>query len=275
MPSCGALRLKMRLFQILRSLFRRKKKLTKRVLDRADLSDRLDMVLRSLRSELKGLLVTRTAPAGEIKKSGDWKLTKTAVGLFRLDSPNSSVLLNTEAFLLRKDGKINGLVRIREADLCQALQEGSPQKILDYVESVPGHSRELMSELRGKGATQDRALDADLLTDFDAGQLITKAGSMLIGRALVPAEGPLEKKIRKNLSVRLIDSIADDLESLLDRRKASRSGDTAGEILELESALEQFRAVWSSYLIDKTMREMRENARRKSNESNGRGTSSR
>lgn len=233
------------------------------------------MVLRGLRSELKALLVTRTAPAGEIRKAGDWKLTKTAVGLFRLDSPTSSVLLNTEPFLLRKDGKINGLVRIREADLCQALQQESPEAILDYVESVPLHSRELMSELRGKPAAKERELDAALLTDFDAGQLITRAGSELAGRALVAADAPLEKKIRKNLSVRLIDSIAEDLESLLDRRKAFRSGDTAGDILDLEGALEKFKLVWSNYLIDKTMREARENARRKSHESNGRGSSSR
>ncbi|MBI3396722.1 MAG: hypothetical protein HY042_12870 [Spirochaetia bacterium] len=243
----------------LKRLFRKQKPQPPRRPSHEELDSRLDLILKELRLKQKRLLVTRSVTSGEIKAASGWKLSKTGTGLFRLDSDKASLLLFTEPFLLKKEGKITGMLGISESGLCRALGEGSLESILQVVEPVGGHSEELMRELR-KGAPPagEAALDASSLTDFDVSQLLAKSSLNVIAHVLMSG-GELEKKVRKNLSVRLKEEIARELEGLT---SPGTPGRRFYALLDFEEALAEFRARWRDYENEKLLRQMREEQRR-------------
>ncbi|MCB1324517.1 MAG: hypothetical protein KDK35_04795 [Leptospiraceae bacterium] len=253
-----------------RRLFRRKPKQTE--FDPvAPPSQRMSELLRELRGRLERFLVTRSRPAGLLKETRDWKLSKTNEGLFRLDADGVSVLITTGSFLVRKDDRVQGLLRMTETALCWALS--TDQKVDGFVaasEPPPqAASMQLYDELRGlakDGARERLPSPEELLRwpPFDVDQMIARNSPNTLVHVLLHAGPQLENFLRGRLSRRLEAVLIEELESLnfpgsnpdLNPHSRRRS------LLQFELALAEFRQCMQSYRREAEFRRRREAGKR-------------
>lgn len=260
-----------------------------------DADTRLGDLLRRLREKLHAFLVTRTAEPGVLKETPHFRLSKTNDNLFRLEAEGVSILVHTEPFLLKKDGKIQGLLRMSEISLCRALSGGGPKmdlgSFLEHADPPGERSRGLFAELRKSsyksagGAGQDARkssynsdgdLDgadpdvlpalSELLTwrPFDADQMIAQNDLNTLGHVLIHATPELEVFLRNRLSRRLKLMLVEELERIGSpgsRPELNPNSRNRG-LLHFEEALLEFRRKMHTYVLRERGRELQRERRR-------------
>ncbi len=245
-----------------------------------DVDTRLGDLLRRLREKLRAFLITRQAEPGVLKETPHFRLSKTNDNLFRLEAEGVSVLVHTEPFLLKKDGKIQGLLRMSEVSLCRALAEAGPKaelgSFLEHAEPPGERSRGLFAELRkssyksspangapGSGGTDLDVLPAlsELLTwqPFDADQMIAQNDLNTLGHVLIHATPDLEVFLRNRLSARLKLMLVEELERIGSpgsRPELNPNSRNRG-LLQFEEALLEFRRKMHAYVLRERGRALR------------------
>ncbi|MCE9500805.1 MAG: hypothetical protein K8R21_09940, partial [Leptospira sp.] len=78
--------------------------------------------LEELRNKLSNFLITRKKETGLITENKTFKLTKNASRLFRMEGTEKSgrkysLVISTGNYLTEKDGVVNGLINLEEAEL--------------------------------------------------------------------------------------------------------------------------------------------------------------
>lgn len=119
----------MKLFKKLFSLFKRKNQVEEEFLLRRKPKKPLGIQkeLEELQNKLKDFLLTRKVSQGLVVKKNQYSLTKTGTHLYKLEGQDKSgkeysVLISTGNFLSQKEGKISGLIQVREGELNRVIQ---------------------------------------------------------------------------------------------------------------------------------------------------------
>ena len=229
------------------------------------LDERLSELLREVRGKLDEFLVTRSAGPGPIRKTGEWSLARSGPGLFKLEFAQGSLLITTRPFLLRKDGRVQGLLQMSEVALCKAISGGGPiSEFLMRSEPPSEESRPLFDELTGKVPSgpppevlPPMSLAATLNpAGFD--QVLVNAGPNVLAHALLHADAALADRIRGRLSDRHRSLLILELESL--EGGGDRSTNPHSRVfglLDFEDALRAFRRALAGVLAKGTGPPMR------------------
>jgi hypothetical protein len=249
------------MFDALKKLFRPKKKIEDTGVRRRAVESRFDETLSRLRSRLDRFLVTRSVPAGEIKKTASWTLTKTNAGLFRFESPGASILISTEPFLAKKDGKLSGLLRMSEASLCRVLNEGGEfRDFLRLAEPLKQRYRELVEPEERFEPSEFPGID-DLMDweSFDIYQMIARSTPNMLVHVLVHASPEASMRLREQLSIRKKEMLIEEMEALLSPGSQPLMNPHTHNLslLEYEESLAGFRLIMKEYLIEKRGRQQR------------------
>ncbi len=239
----------------------------------ASTDDRLSELLGQGRDKLRKFLLSRSKPSGELKKTKNWALSKTNQGLFRLEGSGFSLVIHTEPFLLKKDGRVTGILRMSEGDLNRAAHDGGTlQGFLSRAEPLPAHSRDLLSELLQGGnvspVTQedgaifdDRPGLEDLRgwSDFDIYQVIIRVSANILAHALIHGSPETESKLRHNLSRRLKSTIVSELEALMSpgSRAELNPHSRAHSLTEFDGALSELRTAMRDHRRNQHRKELR------------------
>lgn len=197
------------------------------------INDRLTELLEAAREKLRRFLLTRSVNKGSVKKTDQWSLSKNSEGLYRLESEHCSILINTEPFLIKKDGKITGLIRMSEIALNHALSRGFPEffKRAEYIPeqdllkellaSIPDKKDQRKSvpeQEFGSADHADRRYSIEDFLSFDNAtiyQCLIRFRPNEIAHILIHASPETEAKLRQNISRRAKETIIFELESLL------------------------------------------------------------
>ena len=260
--------------------------------DRPGITENLQAGLIKNREKLSKFLITEGT--GVIKKTKDWEVRKQAAGLFRIDTKEASILINTGGFLARKESKITGLLRMSETDLNRALHANEGlDGFFSRAEPLGASSLPLRDELLGhldpadkkseSGVSADRAPDSgrgaardldkkqgpeDLLSweKFDLDQVIAHSATNTLAHVLVRASRELEELLLSRLSRGKQAMLVDELNLLysaashpdLNPHSRTRS------LLEFEDAVLEFVDVMNAYRRKKIIRMMNEEQKRES-----------
>lgn len=226
--------------------------------------DRLRVSLSRVREKLSRLLITRSRPQGEIKRTKRYALVKNNPGLFRLETENLSVLISTESFLYQKDGKVQGLLQMSELALCRALAGESIEEFFRRAQPPGESSRALYTSLLGDRQADDYdRLPAlgELVAwpPFDMDQMIAKSSLNTLAHALVHAPEDLERALVARFSRRLKLELADELERLALPGSAPELNphSRVRSLSDFEPALIEFRRTMYSYRLRETARRER------------------
>lgn len=258
------------MFKLLKSFFTSKKR-PEVIADKSISPDeRVDKLLSDLRANLNQFLITRRVETGVIKKTSRWSLTKSHPGLFRLEAKGISLLINTAPFLMEKDGTIQGLLRMNEADICRAIHENEgAEAFVRRSEPLPGHNHFLRDKISDVDREPDREGESielrqgidDLCkwSKFDIDQMITKSSPNTLAHLLVHANPETVMIVKKHLSRRLKEIIILELEALhysglkpeINPHSRNRS------LLDYEKALEEFQKIMQDYLRKEYIKKIR------------------
>lgn len=214
----------------------------------APASDRLHRSVLALREKLRTFLVTRSVPSGVLKEGKGWSISRTNVGLFRLDGEGVSVLINTEPFLVEKDGRLQGLVRMAEADLCRAIQDGRGPG--DFFRMAEGLSQQSSEQLRAR--YPEAVAENDVLpplgqllgwSDFDVQQVTARVSPNTLAHVLLHSAPAVESLMMANISQRKMELLISELDALSrpgSRREMNPHTRLRG-LTDFEPALREFR----------------------------------
>lgn len=218
-----------------------------------------EAVLR-LRNKLKRFLVTRSVESGVVAKHGEFTIRRNNSGLFRLDGPQVSVLINTAPFLQIKDGQLQGLIRMGEADLCRAIAVGKgAEEYFRHAEALDGSSAAALAQVLPAAVGRNEVLPAltELLqwTDFEIQQLVAISAPNTLAHVLVHAPSEVYDALVRNLSRRKQQLLASELETLggVGARPELNPHSRLRPLTDFEPALLEFR---------RSMLELRANTRR-------------
>ena len=210
--------------------------------------ERLHHSLLALREKLGQFLITRSVPSGILRQEKGWSISRTNVGLFRLDAEGLSVLINTEPFLVEKDGRLQGLVRMGEADLCRVIQNGRGPG--DFFRMAEGLSQQSSEQLRARfpeAVAENEVLPplGQLLgwSDFDVQQVTGRVSPNTLAHVLVHAAPAVETLLTANISTRKMELLISELEALsrpTARREMNPHTRLRG-LTDFEPALREFR----------------------------------
>lgn len=242
----------------LKNLFTRKRKL-KQIVEQSDPAEQIDRMLGQLRDRLGKFLITRNVASGVVKKTTGWTVSKTNQGLFRLESDRVSVLISTEPFLIRKDGKIAGLLGMSEVDLCRALATGkSVSEFFKRSYPVRGKSIPLMNAVTGKKDSDSKASIEDLpeWMPFDIHQMIARNRPNIIAHVLIQGSESVVTAIMNSTSIRYKRMLVTELESLLSPGSAPElnPGSKNYGLLSFETAIEEFEDQMNQYIFQQKLK---------------------
>lgn len=256
------------MFRLLQKLFSRPKRGGgQRPLPTA--TERFDRALARCRDRLQKFLVTRSVETGTVKKTARWTMVKSNPGLYRLEGEQCSILINTEPFLVRREGKIQGLLRMSESELCRALEEeGGLDGFLRRSEPLPPHSRKLRDEIFSTGDTVSDGFDdqpglPDLRewSKFAIDRMITTHSVNTLALVLVSSDPQTESVIRQRLSNRLEETLIGELEALAGEgsRPELNPHSRVRPLFDFEEALTEFRRGMQRYKREEFIRNIEEN----------------
>ncbi len=216
----------------------------------APAAERLHEAIDAVRARLKQFLVTRSVTTGMLRQEKNWSVQRTNVGLFRLEAEGLSVLINTEPFLVEKDGKLQGLIRMGEADLCRAIASGrGPADFFRLAEGLSQQSSEQLRARYPEAVSENEVLPplGQLLgwSDFDIQQLTGRVPPNTLAHVLVHSASAVESLLLGNLSARKMELLISELEALAQpgsRREMNPHTRLRG-LTEFEPALREFRLV--------------------------------
>jgi len=229
--------------------------------------ERLNEVLLRARERLDRFLVTRSRESGLIKKTDSWSLVKTSPGLFRLEAQGLSVLISTEPFLALKDGKLNGLLRMSEMELCRALKEnGKPAGFFNRGDELPAASRAVLDGFLGSDQDERDPESLPELGDlldwslFDLDRMISLNSANTLALVLIRSEPDVENLLRGRLSSGMKRMLVQETEILLGAgsRPELNPHTRLRVLLDYEDALLEFRRTMLSYLTRERLRRERE-----------------
>ncbi|MBX7057052.1 MAG: hypothetical protein K1X75_03225 [Leptospirales bacterium] len=231
----------------------------------APADERLDLALRRVRERLARLLQTRSRASGEIKKTPQYTLTKSNPGLFRLEAEGLNLLINTEPFLLEKDGRVQGLLRMSELALCRALEGKDLAEFFRRAERPGEHSIALFRRLSGAGPAGDPdqlpALDeAAEWSGGDLDQLLMHISPNILAHGLAHAAPGAEAALRARLSDRRKQESIEELERLLSpgANRELNPHSRVRSLAEFEDALRDFRVAMRQVAEELQFRRRRE-----------------
>ena len=187
--------------------------------DRDELLSRLKQKIDSGKERLERFYITRSVEQGVIRKEKNWSLTRTARGLYRIDSPHISVMIHTSPFLSKKNGKLTGVIRINETALCRLLH--AKKGPLDMILASDDLEPEILREV-GESVIRDlpeRTLpgihDLVYLEDFDLHRILSLSGSHLVAHLLLNLEEEVIRTIISLQSMGALESLLLELDGLV------------------------------------------------------------
>ena len=201
--------------------------------------------------------------SGTVREEKGWKLSRTAPGLFRLDAPDLSVLIQTAPFLLKKGGKIQGVIQLSEGSLCRMIHRGATP--VDLIVSSENLDPAFMEEFQLKGKSLE---EKDVLpstesirefSPFDLHSVLAKSGSHIIAHILLNASRDAAVKILGSLSRRAMESVLLDLKGLIDT-SGSRELFPQSRIFplqETDGALLRFREILRDHRVQQERKRKR------------------
>lgn len=227
-----------------------------------DADAHFSQLLKNLRQRLTDLLVTRKHGNASIKKNRNWELFKTGKGLFRLDADGLSLMINTVPFLVQAaDGKVQGLVRMGEVDLCDAIHESIT--VSDFVSRVEApddlQSQTLYTSMIDQTIVRNTPGRLPAINEllswevFDQDQMIVRNSINTLAHVLVHANPKLELLLRSRISSRLQIMLMDELESMANQHNRNLENPHTHQrpLRKFEPALKEFRQSMQTYLNDK------------------------
>lgn len=232
------------------------------MVEQSDPADEIDRLLSELRARLNKFLVTRSVNTGLIKKTKSWSLTKTNPGLFKLESDRVSVLISTEPFLIRKDGKIAGLLGMSETDLCRAVSSGKNEaEFFHKSYPVRGNSVSLMHEITrldaGNTETSCSISDLESWAPFELHQMIAKNRPNTVAHVLIHAPEAVVDVLLNAMSVRYKRMLLTELQALLSPGSTPEMNPMSKNygLLEFEQAIESFEQEMENWLKREKLRQ--------------------
>ena len=224
-----------------------------------DVNRDFDGLVAALKEKLDKFLITRSISSGEVKSTKSWKLVKNNNGLFRLESDALSILINTESFLIPKDGRVTGLIRMSEAALCRVLMDKGPVGDFfslaepiraEYLKILPDGIRREEPEYPGI----DDLVGWDI---FDLYQMIARNRPDVLTHVLIHASNEVREKIKNQLSIRKKEMLILEMKSLLSgaNHPSMNPYSRVKSLLEYEEALVGFRKKMQEYIMEKQLKE--------------------
>lgn len=233
--------------------------------------ERLRRSVLALREKLNQFLVTRSVPSGMIRQEKAWSISRTNVGLYRLEGEGVSVLINTEPFLVEKDGKLQGLLRMGEADLCRAIQNGrGPGDFLRLAEGLAQQSSEQLRARFPEAVSENEALPplGQLLgwSDFDVQQVMARVPPNTLAHVFIHATPGIESLLLENISARKMELLISELEALsgAGARREMNPHTRLRTLTDFEPALREFRAAMLELTRERSHARARESGPRRS-----------
>lgn len=221
----------------------------------------IEDLVRAIQSKLSRFLITRKADSGLIQKTNQWSLHKNHTGLFRLDAEGMSILLFTEPFLVRRQGKVQGLLPISEVELCRAAREKEPTAFLKSAHPPSGAGFAIYESLLGRTAPEPLPVLDDLKqwAQADIHRLISRSRMNVVAHVIVQASEDIRTVLLSSTSRRYKEMMITELESLHspgsdpDLNPGSRN---LG-LLDFERALQEFRQEMQQFRREDELREAR------------------
>ncbi len=185
-----------------------------------DITIAVENKIKEGRIRLNRFLLTSRSDSGLVKKTKEWSLSKTNDGLFRLDGSNYSLLINTAPFLLKKDQKLTGLIRMSEAKLNRLLHQESD--LVGFLESGEPFAEKylpLVDEILAshKSAWRSDPPLAEIIewNDFDIQRVLSGCSINTVALVLVAGGDDVSSRIRRVVSKRYMQSLLIELDSIL------------------------------------------------------------
>lgn len=213
--------------------------------DSAAIEREFQAKIASIRAKLSKFLITRSKE-NILKKTDKLTVNRLAPGLYKVESPKLSINILVEPFLLEKDGKLTGILRLDEANFCSAVHSGNPTEFLARSDALRGEGEKLRKSFLGDEESSVSFEDILDWEPFWIHQFLSLLSPAVLVHLLIHSSPEVEEKLKTQISNRRKELLVYEMDFLEspDNMLMNRNNKIS-ELLSFSSALDQARSALS------------------------------